>query len=95
MALALHELVTNAAKYGALNGPEGRVEVVWSAADGLFRLVWREKNGPPVMAPACYGFGRLLVESAVAHELRGTTRLDFLHEGVVYALEVSLVEVAA
>lgn len=95
LALALNELATNAAKHGALSRPEGRVEVAWSAAGGLFRFVWRERGGPPVAVPTRHGFGRTLVESAVAHELCGTTRLDFLPEGVTYTIEAPLAEVAA
>jgi PAS domain S-box-containing protein len=103
LGLVLHELATNAAKYGALAAPAGRVEVAWTvgggaaAADGDdgpgLRLHWRERDGPPVPPPERVGFGRTLIERAVAYELNGTTRLDFRADGVVCELVVPLAEV--
>lgn len=61
MALVIHELITNAAKYGALTSPEGRVRVRWSADGPRVTLDWVESGGPPVQAPANYGFGSRLV----------------------------------
>ena len=65
VAMALHELATNAAKYGALSSGRGQVYVDWAAVDatGQFRLTWREVGGPPVTAPARSGFGSKLIES--------------------------------
>ncbi len=83
LALVLHELATNAAKHGALAVPEGRVEVEWDlganegpVAESRLHLQWQETGGPPVAAPARRGFGRTLVEQAVAHELGGSARLE-------------------
>jgi PAS domain S-box-containing protein len=100
LSLVLHELATNAAKHGALSAPEGRVEVGWEvegeAPARILRLRWRERGGPPVPAPpARRGFGRALVEQAVAYDLKGRGRLDFRPEGVAYELEAELGAVAA
>jgi two-component sensor histidine kinase len=65
LSLALHELCTNAHKYGALSVPEGRVELVWTVGEGedaLLRLAWRESGGPPVSAPAHVGMGTQLLK---------------------------------
>ena len=83
LALALHELATNAAKYGALSVGGGRVEVRWdlTAAGGL-RLAWRESGGPLVRPPQRRGFGSTLIERALAMEVGGSSRLVFEPEGV-------------
>jgi two-component system CheB/CheR fusion protein len=88
--LAFHELTTNAVKYGALSVPTGKVEVRWEVTgDGEERLhlVWRERDGPPVVAPPRPGFGSRLIERAVANELGGPTRLRFERDGVVCEFE--------
>jgi two-component sensor histidine kinase len=90
LALALHELATNALKYGALSVPEGRVEVRWSLEGGRLQLAWREGGGPLVAPPARRGFGSLLVERSVAHNLGGTARLEFRPEGLAYEVELPL-----
>ncbi len=82
IAMVLHELATNAAKYGALSVGEGRLSVRWErGADGL-SLAWRERGGPPVKPPARRGFGRTLVERSLAYELGGTVDLRFASGGV-------------
>ena len=90
LSLVLHELATNAAKHGALSAPEGRVAVGWEVAGPpgatSLRLSWRETGGPPVALPARHGFGRVLIEQAVAYELGGRARLEFAPQGVSYAL---------
>ncbi len=86
IALALHELLTNAAKYGALSGEVGRVAIAWAAENGKGerRLIlrWREKGGPPVSPPTRMGFGRLLLERSLAYDLDGEVDLDFRPEGL-------------
>jgi len=90
LALAVHELATNAVKYGALSSPEGRVEVRWTAERGLLRLSWRETGGPPVKGPIQRGFGARLLEQGLAEELGGAVRLEFLPEGVLCSVEAHL-----
>ena len=83
LGLVIHELATNAAKYGALSRPGGRVSVMWElAAPDLVRVDWQESGGPPVPAQRGRGFGTDLIERIVAHELRNPVKLDFDPEGV-------------
>ncbi len=88
VGMALHELSTNAAKYGALSVPQGRVRVGWEVLDGRdCRLFWEERGGPPVLAPpARRGFGREVVEWAVAQAVRGAVKLDFPRAGARWEL---------
>jgi len=91
IGMALHELSTNAAKYGALCVPEGRVRIAWEVLPGEnCRLVWEERGGPPVRPPERRGFGREVVEWAVAQGVRGEVRLDFRPEGVRWELTFPL-----
>ena len=94
LGLAFHELATNAAKYGALSTPEGRVAVRWRTeeADGQrwLRLNWEESGGPPVQNPARRGFGSRLIERSITGEARGEARLDFRPEGLVADIAVPL-----
>jgi len=87
ISLALHELMTNAAKYGALSMASGLVEIAWSVRtrDGERGLVlgWVEQGGPPVAPPARMGFGRLLLERSLGYDLDGEVSLDFRHTGLV------------
>jgi PAS domain S-box-containing protein len=77
LALMLHELGTNAAKYGALSGPEGRVDVDWEAEAGQVRLRWRERDGPPVLPPQSKGFGSRLIGTALGgHGGRAELRFE-------------------
>jgi PAS domain S-box-containing protein len=82
LSMALHELATNATKYGALSCPEGRVTVRWDMADGMLRLDWVESGGPPVTPPARKGFGSQLLEGFAPSDLGGQTRLDYDPSGV-------------
>lgn len=84
LALAFHELATNAAKHGALSRPEGHVDLSWSMADGLVDLRWVESGGPAVRSPTRTGFGRRLLERAVAHEPEAFSELDFEQDGFCY-----------
>jgi len=81
-ALVLHEMTTNAAKYGALSIPGGHIDVRWTDAAGALCLTWEESGGPPVTPPERRGFGSVLIESALGAD--GTTLVDltFPPEGV-------------
>jgi PAS domain S-box-containing protein len=96
MALGLHELATNAAKYGALSSPRGRVSLTWSVegegAARRFRLIWRESGGPEVGPPGPPGFGSRLIERGLASELKADVRLDYAPAGVVFSLSAPLSE---
>lgn len=87
LSMALHELATNAAKYGALSNDVGRVSLRWEARDGrIIHLEWREIGGPPVQKPARAGFGSRLLERGVAAELGGRATLEYPETGLVYRL---------
>jgi PAS domain S-box-containing protein len=81
LALVLHELATNAAKYGALSTPAGRVSITWTIEGPSIVLRWSESHGPPAGEPARKGFGSRLI-SASASQLGGTAEVSFLREGV-------------
>ncbi|MBV1836605.1 HWE histidine kinase domain-containing protein [Acetobacter estunensis] len=85
LTLLLHELVTNAAKYGALSVPDGRVAVTWThdAEKREWSILWQESGGPPVQEPARSGFGTLLMNRAIAHDLGGRTARRFEPEGLI------------
>jgi two-component sensor histidine kinase len=87
--LVLHELTTNAVKYGSLSMPAGRIEVSWrlegSADAQRLVLTWAEAGGPETRAPERRGFGW-----SVAHELDGMVQLEFLPEGVRCRIEIPL-----
>ena len=87
--LAIHELATNAAKFGALSVPEGRVSIYWSLNnDSMAEVEWRELEGPDVEAERERGFGTDLIEKIVAHELRQPIKLEFAREGVRCVIRV-------
>jgi PAS domain S-box-containing protein len=93
LGLALHELFTNAVKYGALSNDSGRVEVAWErthGADPRFSLVWCETGGPPVAEPKRRGFGSLLLDRMLAKDLDATVVTSFRPEGLVARITVPL-----
>ena len=95
LAMVLHELVTNASKYGALSVPEGRVSVSWETRNGgdaatVLTIVWRETGGPPVLAPPQNGYGTSLICDLIPHELGGTVDLAFSSEGVSCTIGIPL-----
>ncbi len=90
ISLALHELATNAVKYGALSVEAGRVEVTWErSADGGFSLCWVEHGGPPVSSPERRGFGSALLDQVTGRELGGECRVDYRTEGVRVVLRAA------
>ncbi|WP_375464742.1 sensor histidine kinase [uncultured Methylobacterium sp.] len=90
IAMALHELGTNAVKYGALSQESGRIDITWSIRrdDGVRLLLrWTESGGPPVETPTRTGFGSRLIERSLARELAGDVQLLFDPKGVVCTIE--------
>jgi two-component sensor histidine kinase len=93
IGLALHELATNALKYGALSVPEGTVTIAWQVGPGplgstCFRLTWREQNGPEVKPPEHAGFGQVVLQRVTGATLGGSVSHEFHPSGVVWTLEV-------
>ncbi len=85
----MHELATNAAKYGALSVPAGRIQVEWSrAADGRIVLRWVETGGPLVKPLTRRGFGMRVMESMIREQLQGDVRFDWRAEGLVCELVI-------
>jgi PAS domain S-box-containing protein len=93
VAMAVHELCTNAIKYGALSNDTGTVHLTWRTddADGArLHIHWEERGGPPVVQPSKRGFGTRLIERTLAQDLQGTVSLEFAPSGVVCTLTSSL-----
>ena len=87
LVLALHELGTNAAKYGALSVPDGAVDIRWSTGNGRLRIEWRERGGPRVNAPVRQGFGLRMIERALAADLSGTATVTFAPDGLFCVID--------
>ncbi len=89
MALVIHELMTNSAKYGALCDKAGSVRVTWQLdADGQLRLRWTEQGGPPVQAPTRRGFGTTIIERSIPYDLHGEVRVDYALSGLAAELVI-------
>jgi two-component sensor histidine kinase len=89
IAVALHELATNAAKYGALSVTTGQVRVEWSQMeDGKVVLRWTEAGGPPVNPPTRRGFGTSVLETMIRDSIKGSVQFDWHAEGL--ACEIAL-----
>ena len=105
VVMALHELATNAAKYGGLSNDGGRVILNWEVegrsggngagpgrASGLLRMRWEELDGPPVERPARVGFGTRMIERVLAAEFGGSAQIDYRPRGLVFTVEAPLPE---
>jgi len=94
LALALHELCTNATKYGALSLPGGFIDVAWRVIQGdgepRLQIEWRERGGPPVAPPPRTGFGMRMIERALASELRATVNMQFSSSGLICTIDAPL-----
>jgi two-component sensor histidine kinase len=90
LAMTLHELATNAVKYGALSAPGGRLDVRWTSDEGRLRLIWLERDGPPCEQPSRESFGTRMLRRALASELGGTARLAFEPEGFRFEVEAPM-----
>jgi two-component sensor histidine kinase len=86
IGLALHELATNAGKYGALSTEKGRIDISWGMAGDALTMSWTERGGPPVSAPQQRGFGSIVIEAMTARSLGGEVRLDYAPSGVTWRL---------
>jgi len=89
-SLILHELATNATKYGALSRPQGRVSLKWRMQGGVLHFDWQESGGPPVAPPAHKGFGSRLLEELVVHDLGGQTQLIYDRAGLRCAIAMQV-----
>jgi PAS domain S-box-containing protein len=96
VAMVIHELVTNAAKHGALSSPNGRVSVSWERtgadATAILTIKWRELGSPPIAAPVQSGYGSSLIRDLIPHELGGTVDLIFAADGARCKIEIPLYE---
>ncbi len=92
LAIALHELATNAVKYGAFSNDAGTIAIDWAVTPGeqgeRLLLRWVEQGGPPVTAPTHQGFGSWVIERGLAHELGGQVSLDYLPDGIVCRIDI-------
>jgi PAS domain S-box-containing protein len=91
VGLALHELATNAAKYGALSAVGGAITLDWEIVGNgpeVLRLSWRERGGPPVARPSRVGFGSTLIEKAIEHALEATVVIEYAPEGFSWSIEI-------
>ncbi|HEY0424918.1 MAG TPA: HWE histidine kinase domain-containing protein [Rhodopila sp.] len=98
LAMALHELATNALKYGALSVAGGRVEIRWEVrhvAPAVLHIVWSEQRGPAVDRPGPPGFGTSLIERSLAQDLGGTAQITFPVDGITCVIDAPLAEVLA
>jgi PAS domain S-box-containing protein len=99
LALAIHELATNAVKHGALSRPEGRVAIRWARMNGdghaRLSLVWEEHGGPEVVTPTRRGFGTRMIERGLAAELGGIVKIHFRPQGLICTVDAPLPEGSA
>ncbi|KQT84446.1 HWE histidine kinase domain-containing protein [Methylobacterium sp. Leaf466] len=98
-SMALHELATNAVKYGALSNEDGRVRLTWTLTDQggteQLDLRWEETGGPPVVPPTRTGFGSRMIERALSQELNGQAEIAYRPEGVVFVARAPLPSIEA
>lgn len=95
LALSVHELATNAVKYGALSAEGGRVRISWEIREGVssppsLHFFWEEIGGPPVTPPIKTGFGTKLIERVLAQEIDGSAQIEYRHDGVVFTAAAPL-----
>jgi PAS domain S-box-containing protein len=94
LGMAIHELATNAAKYGALSTSAGSIDIAWEIdqTGRELRIGWAERGGPPVTQPSGSGFGRLLLERVLTSDLKGGVKLDFARSGLQCKISIPLNE---
>jgi PAS domain S-box-containing protein len=86
IGLALHELATNAGKYGALSTGRGRVDVSWGTVGNTFTMSWSERDGPPVSKPQQWGFGNIVIKAMAEYSVDGAVDLHYVPSGVTWRL---------
>lgn len=86
LSMALHELATNAAKYGSLSNEAGRVDIGWEIDGSTFRMNWRETGGPEVCPPRSKGFGSTVLDTMTASAMSGEVRIDYAPQGLEWEL---------
>ena len=94
VALALHELATNSAKYGALSTPRGRLEIEWQGNGAVLALYWRESGGPPVQPPPTQGFGTKILNASIKQQIGGNVAWDWQPSGLHCTLQIPLGQLA-
>src|ERR1700682_809239 len=92
LALALHELVTNSVKYGALSTLSGRLSIKWEIQADMLQMVWEERDGPVVEKPASRGFGTRSVIASIESQLGGQAEFDWRSEGLICRLSMPLMQ---
>ncbi len=90
LGMVLHELATNASKYGALSGDKGRIDVRWRTSDGRFFITWRERDGPQVTPPAQEGFGSTVIRNMSGMSLDADVTLEYAASGLCWTLSCPL-----
>jgi len=95
LGLALHELAVNAAKFGALSVPQGRVSIAWAMRGDAIALEWREQNGPPVKIRRKKGFGSMVIERNLASALDAAVSLKFDPDGLRCSIEIPASQILA
>jgi len=90
LALAVHELITNSAKYGALSALAGRLNIGWEVQGGVLQFTWEERDGPTVEQPIARGFGTRSVIASIESQLGGRANFDWRTEGLICRLSVPL-----
>jgi two-component system CheB/CheR fusion protein len=88
LGIILHELATNASKYGALSVPGGKIMIRWDFAPKSVHFSWRERDGPTVKSPAHPGFGRVLIERMAGDMFGGTAKLELLPTGAHWSASI-------
>jgi two-component sensor histidine kinase len=86
IGLALHELATNAGKYGALSTDRGRVDVFWAIDGDSLAMSWTERDGPPVSAPERRGFGTMVMKTMTERSENGAVQVDYPRSGLMWRL---------
>jgi PAS domain S-box-containing protein len=98
LALALHELATNAVKYGALSVPDGTIAIAWDCINGsdgpVLRFAWRETGGPEVSPPTRRGFGSRLIEGTLSADFGSSVKIDYAPKGLICSFETRLGDLA-